>query len=91
MLLSHSAKEELLWRECESHSLGDEQADFPHAHQFGPALHRGRADVRDDAGEGRVLLGGQNYQHGDGVAVIRQLNHLVLQSLRRGGDTLRRS
>lgn len=53
-------------------------------------MHSGRADVRDHTGKGRVLLRGQNDQHADGVAVIRQLDHLVFQPLRRGGDAWQR-
>lgn len=64
--------------------LWDEQADFSHVHQFGPVLHRGRADVGDDVGQGGVLLGGQGDQHADRVAVIRQLDHLIFQTLGRG-------
>lgn len=54
-------------------------------HQFGPVLHRGCADVRDDVGQGGVLLGGQGDQHADRVAVIRQLDHPIFQALGRGG------
>lgn len=64
--------------------LWDEQADFSHVHQFGPVLHRGCADARDDVGQGGVLLGGQGDQHADRVAVIRQLDHLIFQTLGRG-------
>lgn len=53
-------------------------------HQLGPALHCGCADVRDDLGQ-RGVLKGHNDQHADGVTVIRQLDHIVFQSLRRGG------
>lgn len=66
---------------------GDEQADFSHVHQCSPALDRGCADVWDNTGQRRILFRGQNYQHADGVAVIGQLNHLILQSLRGGGHT----
>lgn len=54
-------------------------------HQFGPALHRGCADVRDDAGQGCVLLERQGNQHADGVALIGQLDHLIFQTLGCGG------
>lgn len=67
-------------------SLWDEQADFSHVHQLGPALHRGRADVGGDVGQGLVLLGRQRNQHADGVAVIGQLDHLVFHILGRGGN-----
>lgn len=53
-------------------------------HQFGPTPHCGCADVWDNAGQRGVLLGGQNDQHADGVAVIWQLNHLIFQTLRCG-------
>lgn len=65
--------------------LWDEQADFSHVHHFGPALHRGCADVWDDVGQGRVLLRRQGNQHTDGVAVIGQLDHLIFQTLGCGG------
>lgn len=65
--------------------LGDEQADFSHAHQRGPALHCGCADVWDDAGQRGFLFRGQNDQHADGFLVIRQLNHLIFQALRCAG------
>ena len=65
--------------------LGDEQADLLHAHQFGPALHCGCADVWDDAGQRCVLVRRYNDQHADGVAMIRQLDHLVFEPLRRSG------
>lgn len=65
--------------------LRDEQADFSHVHQFGPALHRGCADVRDDVGQGGVLLRRQGNQHADSVAVIGQLDHLIFQTLGCGG------
>lgn len=65
--------------------LWDEQADFSPVHQLGPALHRGCADVWDDVGQGCVLLGRQGNQHADGVAVIGQLDHLIFQTLGRGG------
>lgn len=65
--------------------LWDEQADFSHVHQFGPALHLSCADVWDDVGEGRVLLRRQGNQHADGVAVIGQLDHLIFQTLGCGG------
>jgi len=71
-------------------SPGDEQADLPHVHQLGPALHGSGADVRDEAGQRRAVLGGQDDQHADGVAVIRELDHLVLQALRGGGESWRR-
>lgn len=64
--------------------LWDEQADFSHVHQFGPVLHRGCADVRDDVGQRGVLLGGQGDQHADRVAVILQLDHLIFHTLGRG-------
>lgn len=55
-------------------------------HQLGPALHRGRADVGGDVGQGLVLVGRQRNQHADGVAVVRQLDHLVIHTLGCGGD-----
>ncbi len=70
--------------------LGDEQADFSHVHQFGPTLHCGGADVRDNTGQRRVLVRRKNDEHADGVAVIRQLNHLILQPLRCGGHAWQR-
>lgn len=70
--------------------LGDEQADFSHVHQFGPTLHCGCADVWDHTGQRRVLFGGQDYQHADGVAVIGQLDHLIFQPLRCGGHACQR-
>lgn len=88
MLRSHSVKDVLRASVARMHVwvlLGDEQADFSHVHQCGPTLHCGCADVRDDAGQRRVLFRGQNDQHADGVAVVGQLNHLIFQSLRRGG------
>lgn len=65
--------------------LWDEQADFSHVHQFGPALHCGGADVWDDVGQGCVLLRRQGNQHADGVTVVGQLNHLIFQTLGCGG------
>lgn len=67
--------------------LGDEQVHFPLVHQLGPTLHCGGADVRDDPGQRGVLLRGEHNQHADGVAMIGQLNHLILQILGRGGHT----
>ena len=52
--------------------------DLPLVHERCPALDRGRADVGDHLREGRVLLRGQDDQHGGCVAVIGQLHHLVL-------------
>lgn len=65
--------------------LWDEQADFSHVHHFGPALHRGCVDVRDDVRQGCVLLRRQGNQHAEGVAVIGQLDHLIFQTLGCGG------
>lgn len=65
--------------------LWEEQADFSHVHQLGPALHRGCVDVWDDVGQGGVLLSRQGNQHADGVAVIGQLDHLILETLGCGG------
>lgn len=89
MLLSHPITEVLRIDTvyCMLALPGDEQADFSHVHQCSPTLDRGCADVWDNTGQRRVLLRGQNYQHADGVAVIGQLNHLILQSLRGGGHT----
>lgn len=70
---------------CVCSLLGDEQADFFHAHQFGPTLHCGCADVWDNTGQRSVLLRGQDDHHADGVAVVGQLDHRVFQSLRCGG------
>ena len=66
--------------------LGNKQADFPHVHHFGPALHRGCADVWDYTGQRCVLFAGQDNQHADRVAVIGQLDDLIFQSIRRGGQ-----
>lgn len=40
--------------------LWDEQADFPHVHQFGPALHCGCADVGNDTRQRGVLFRREN-------------------------------
>lgn len=72
-------------RVCVCVLLGHDQVDFPHVHQLGPALHRGCADVWDHAGQRRVLIRGHNDQHADGVAVVRQLDDPVFQSLGCGG------
>lgn len=55
-------------------------------HEFGPGLHSGRADVGGDAGQGRVFFRGNNDNHGDVVAVVRQLDHLVFAPFRGGGN-----
>lgn len=55
-------------------------------HEFGPGLHGGRADVGGNAGQGRVFFRGNNNNHGDVVAVVRQLDHLVFAPFRGGGN-----
>ena len=59
--------------------------DLPLVHEWCPAVDRGHTDVEDHLREGRVLLRGQDDQHGGCVAVIRQLHHLVFQALGRVG------
>lgn len=54
-------------------------------HQLGPGLHRGRADVWDDLGQGGVFLIRHHYEHADGVAVVGQLDDSISESLRGAG------
>lgn len=70
--------------------LGDHQVDFPQAHQLGPVLHCGSADVGGDAGQVGFLLKGNNYQHADAVSFVGQLDDPVFHALRCAGDAWRR-
>lgn len=85
---SKVAPEQRTWQQL---SLGDEQSHFSHVHQFGPALHGGGVDVRDNVGERRVLFGRENNQHADAAALVGKLDHLVLLPERRGGHAWRGS